>query len=132
MLEIYVEQQNATNPTLLTALRKVLVSRTVFISKFSFSTCLLKIEKEKSHLSIIIAMTANQSLHILGKLTLVAKLQRTQLIKQVLQLKKSFPLILNATFFHAISAQVHFSHYKISSTDDVCRKAINSLTYYPC
>lgn len=73
-------EYNASNPTLLTAVRKVLVSRTVFISEFSFSTSLLEIEKKESHLSITIAMTANQSLHILVKLAL-AKLQRMHLIK---------------------------------------------------
>lgn len=61
--------------------QKVLVSKTVFISKFSFSTSLLKIGKETSHLSIIIAITVSQSLHIVGKLTHVGKLQRTELIK---------------------------------------------------
>lgn len=74
-------EQNATNPSLLTTVRKVLVSKTVVISKFSFSTSFLKIGKEMSHLSIIIATTVNQSLHIVGKLTHVGKLQRTELIK---------------------------------------------------
>lgn len=39
---------NASNPTLLTAVKKVLVSRTVFISEFSFTTSLLEIERRES------------------------------------------------------------------------------------
>lgn len=41
--------------------------------------------RRKSCLSIIIAMTANQPLYTLGKLTLLAKFQCTQLTKQVLE-----------------------------------------------
>lgn len=95
----------------------------------SDSQPLLKTEKEESHLSINIAMSASQLLHIFGKLTLVAKLQLTQLITQVLQLKIFSPPLSTCNFFPcsfslALLQPLQNIQYKISSTNDLRRKAI--------